>query len=184
MTGGYSCNGRVCGLQQEEKPWSGERNQIPSFRICPCCGVEAGVGDEGIWNVVDRRREWLEGGLEWFNPSERPENWDVDHQLSQIPPDYRFSRLIETEQEFRQLYNNGGVELLRRARIESSVWISVLEDDFERFGPLAAEANSLSTPVESVLLESDNEDVFRRLRQRSDLDLRPKAKQRIEEVLD
>lgn len=177
----YSYNCRVCGLKQEEKPWSGDRGDIPSYRICACCGVEFGVGDEGIGNVVERRREWLEGGVEWRKPEERPDEWKLDDQLSRIPPAYRFSRIIESKEEFRELYERDELGVLKRARIDSSVWLDLLDDDFETFAPLAAKATSLLRPVEKVLLESANEEVLRILNERDDLYLRGKVKDRLAE---
>lgn len=82
----YSC--RVCGLLQRDPPW-GLDGHTPSFDICPCCGVEFGYEDCGKDSVVRYRRSWLASGPIGWEPKVKPESWDLDEQLAQIPEGYR-----------------------------------------------------------------------------------------------
>lgn len=84
----YKNNCRVCGLGQGEEPW--EDGKYPTYAICSCCGVEFGYGDEDKKACVFFRKFWLkEKNGEWAYPKEKPENWSLDKQLKQIPPEFR-----------------------------------------------------------------------------------------------
>jgi hypothetical protein len=78
---------RVCGLQQDQ-PW-GEDGETPSFSICPCCGVEFGYEDSLPEGVRAFRKEWLGAGAPWFRPTSKPENWNLEAQMRNIPTKFR-----------------------------------------------------------------------------------------------
>src|ERR1022692_571166 len=64
--------------------WYGE----PSYEVCPCCGFEFGNDDNpGTSSPISfeqYRQKWSEGGFQWFDPSRRPEDWDLQHQLMAV----------------------------------------------------------------------------------------------------
>jgi len=50
---------RICGyFDKDLMPW-GEDGDIPSFEICPCCGVEFGYEDVQIDSIVRYRKKWM-----------------------------------------------------------------------------------------------------------------------------
>ncbi len=75
---------RICGLYIEESPW-GQDGLSPTYEICPCCGVEFGNEDYTIESVKSYRREWMNKGSNWFEPIEKPKNWNIEEQLKNIP---------------------------------------------------------------------------------------------------
>lgn len=79
---------RVCGLDHGYPKW-GDDGRCPDFEICGCCGTEAGYEDYTIQSALLARKRWLEGGARWFDPRARPESWDLDTQMAQIPPVFR-----------------------------------------------------------------------------------------------
>ncbi|RDV37850.1 hypothetical protein DV096_12105 [Bradymonadaceae bacterium TMQ3] len=56
-----------------------------SFEICPCCGTEFGYEDCTLKATRINRARWLEKGAPWFEVEKRPDDWDVNEQLSKIP---------------------------------------------------------------------------------------------------
>jgi hypothetical protein len=78
---------RICGLLQET-PW-GEDGKTPSFDICACCGVEFGYEDSSLKAIYAYRQKWLDTGAKWYLLEFLPENWDLDEQLKNIPPQFR-----------------------------------------------------------------------------------------------
>jgi len=78
---------RICGLAQARAPW-GEDGKTPTFEICDCCGVEFGYEDATSKGVREYRKRWLDHGAEWWEPTRRPENWDLSEQLRQVPGDF------------------------------------------------------------------------------------------------
>ena len=81
----YVC--RVCGLRQEEPPW-GEDGKSPSYEYCDCCEVEFGYGDASLIGIRRHRTRWLLNNANWFDVNAKPENWDLEKQLQQIPAEY------------------------------------------------------------------------------------------------
>ena len=79
---------RVCGLLYDFKPW-GEDGRSPTFYICGCCGVEFGYEDTMAVAARKNRQKWIESGAEWFRPTECPPDWDLEEQLTHIPPKFR-----------------------------------------------------------------------------------------------
>jgi hypothetical protein len=83
---GYAC--RVCGLLQPGKPW-GDDGKSPTYDICVCCGVEFGLGDENLSGVHFYRNWWINKGRPWRLPHRKPENWDWEVQLQNVPEPFR-----------------------------------------------------------------------------------------------
>jgi hypothetical protein len=80
-------NCRVCGLYIDDLPW-GEDGNCPTYEICSCCGVEFGNEDYTIEATKQYRAKWINKGMNWFEPSEKPENWDKDEQFKNIPQEF------------------------------------------------------------------------------------------------
>tara|TARA_R110002124_G_scaffold278588_1_gene450669 strand:- start:1725 stop:1991 length:267 start_codon:yes stop_codon:yes gene_type:complete len=79
---------RVCGYLSDTAPW-GEDGKCPTYEICPCCGVEYGYEDSAVAGVKQYRQEWMASGAKWQDAKARPENWSLEDQLKQVPPDFR-----------------------------------------------------------------------------------------------
>ena len=79
---------RVCGLTQLEPPW-GNDGKSPNFEICYCCGVEFGYEDRTFNSINNYRKKWLEKGSPWFYSKEKPENWNLQDQLGNIPDNFK-----------------------------------------------------------------------------------------------
>lgn len=56
---------RVCGLEQPY-PQYGESGRVPTFEICPCCGVDFGYEDATIAGTVRFRNAWMAEGRSGF----------------------------------------------------------------------------------------------------------------------
>ena len=78
----YKC--RVCGLRQDGLPW-GEDGKTPSFNVCSCCGTEFGYEDATLKAIRLQRERWLSTSAKWFNPKDKPQDWNLDEQLKEIP---------------------------------------------------------------------------------------------------
>jgi hypothetical protein len=74
---------RVCGLDEGEDRWTGPDGA--QYIICPCCGAESGVEDIRLDWVRTYRARWINEGCIWRFPEERPEEWQLDRQISQVP---------------------------------------------------------------------------------------------------
>lgn len=72
---GDSC--RVCGFDVG----GGWADGSPLYAICPCCGAESGVDDHPTRLALGYLIEWVEAGTPWFDPSERPDGWNLRQQL-------------------------------------------------------------------------------------------------------
>ena len=82
----YYC--RICGLYNETPPW-GLSGEIPNYEYCPCCGVEFGNQDYTLESIRRYRSGWLKKGALWDEPKEKPEGWDLNQQMENIPKEYR-----------------------------------------------------------------------------------------------
>jgi len=69
-------------------PW-GETGEDPTWDICSCCGVEWGDGDFTLEETRTLRAKWIAKGANWFDPKEKPESWNLEQQLEQIPAQFR-----------------------------------------------------------------------------------------------
>lgn len=82
MSKKYICH--VCGYNGLiEAPWS-ENGKVPSHNICDCCGVEFGYEDCNEGAILRYRENWINGGCEWFDESQKPINWNLEQQLTNI----------------------------------------------------------------------------------------------------
>lgn len=79
---------RVCGLYSEEKPW-GEDGKSPAYLICQCCGVESGYEDYTLESTIEYREQWIANGAKWFDLKRKPENWNLEEQMRNIPDEYK-----------------------------------------------------------------------------------------------
>lgn len=86
----YCC--RVCGYRLPFYTW-GRDNKSPTFELCPCCGVQFGVMDETPLLASQERQRWLSEGMPWFQKDQKPENWQPEEQLAQIPSEFNFKKL-------------------------------------------------------------------------------------------
>ncbi|EHU3239619.1 hypothetical protein ACX0AN_002094 [Acinetobacter baumannii] len=82
----FAC--RVCGLIQDEEPW-GENGENPNFAICGCCGTEFGYEDCTRESVKANRKRWLVAGANWWALKEKPQDWDIEKQLQNIPASFK-----------------------------------------------------------------------------------------------
>lgn len=53
--------------------------------ICVCCGSHFGLDDKILKHVRARRQRWLNAGAEWIISEEKPEDWNLEEQLANIP---------------------------------------------------------------------------------------------------
>lgn len=76
----------VCGYPGLAEPPYNEDGG-GSFEICPSCGFEFGFDDqsEGISHDEYRAR-WLADGAPWFDPEQKPEDWNLQAQLANLDP--------------------------------------------------------------------------------------------------
>jgi hypothetical protein len=79
---------RVCGLYNDTPPW-GLAGDIPTYEICPCCGVEFGNEDYTLNSIKKYREHWLNSGASWAEPKEKPKQWDLVLQMHNIPEEFR-----------------------------------------------------------------------------------------------
>ena len=56
---------------------------------CDCCGFMYGLDDRNPKYVRLSRQEWLKTGAKWFRLEERPDDWDLEEQLANIPEAWR-----------------------------------------------------------------------------------------------
>jgi len=82
---------RICGfLYDDYYPW-GENGNTPDYEMCACCGGEFGFDDDihacGK-PIQEYRSKWIDEGANFYNPSKRPENWNLEVQLGNIPEEF------------------------------------------------------------------------------------------------
>lgn len=73
----------VCGYPNLDEQ-SMDENGRPSFDICDCCGIEFGYEDCTATSIAEFRDKWIKSGGQWFCENEKPDNWDIKEQLSNI----------------------------------------------------------------------------------------------------
>jgi hypothetical protein len=59
----------------------GKNGDCPTYEICPCCGVEFGNEDYTLNSIRIYRENWIKSGSSWFDPKEKPNNWNLHEQL-------------------------------------------------------------------------------------------------------
>ena len=80
----YPC--RVCGYDWGSPVWE---EGIPTYDICPSCGVEAGNQDELLADVREYRQTWLKKGAIWHSRRRQvPKDWNPQEQMKNIPPEW------------------------------------------------------------------------------------------------
>lgn len=78
----YICH--VCGFDGLKEPVSNKQNE-PSYEICPCCGFEFGFDDAiGKDRYENFRINWIKSGANWFMPKLKPDNWQLKEQLKNL----------------------------------------------------------------------------------------------------
>ena len=88
MLNNSQCYCRICGLLCDTNQW-GNEEELPSYDICDCCGVEFGYEDYTLDSIRKYRNNWLKNGAKWFNPKAKPDNWSLREQMNNIPVEYR-----------------------------------------------------------------------------------------------
>jgi len=66
----------------------GESGDLPTFDICDCCGAEWGYEDCQPRAAKNYRQQWLSNGAKWFQPKDKPADWDLEVQLLDVPSAY------------------------------------------------------------------------------------------------
>ncbi len=74
----------ICGYDKLDEPPYGENGE-PSFEICPCCGFEYGYDDfDQHYTFESYRANWLKKGAKWVDKDLKPNDWDLEKQLTNI----------------------------------------------------------------------------------------------------
>lgn len=73
----YTC--LVCGFDGLKES-AYDKNEAPSYEVCPCCGFEPGFDSE----YEAYRQTWIKNGAKWFIPDKKPGNWDLYKQLKNL----------------------------------------------------------------------------------------------------
>jgi len=79
---------RVCGCYSEDFPW-GEDGRSPTYHICPCCGVQFGKEDISLESIKKYRDEWITKGGIWFVKNKKPDGWNMEIQMKNIPEKFK-----------------------------------------------------------------------------------------------
>ena len=75
---------RVCGYESGDRPW-GDDGHLPSFDMCPCCGVEWGYEDNGLFSTERYRNLWIEKGAPWFSRHIQSDSLSFDERMRRSP---------------------------------------------------------------------------------------------------
>ncbi len=70
----------------------------PSYDVCSCCGFEFGFDDNPEGDLPgssfgDYLYEWISQGMIWFDPKEKPPNFDLATQLDRIGKTYFIKKI-------------------------------------------------------------------------------------------
>lgn len=82
----YIC--RICWYEDYEPFWL--ETGWPSWQICVCCWSESWYYDTLDNAIKNNRKKWIEWWCKWFDPKEKPENWDIEEQMKNIPEKYLY----------------------------------------------------------------------------------------------
>jgi hypothetical protein len=81
---------RICGYDDGSIRWKLENDKLyPNYLICECCEAESGYEDCLIGAIRKNRELWLNNGAQWKYAKSKPDNWDLEKQLAQIPEKYK-----------------------------------------------------------------------------------------------
>jgi hypothetical protein len=79
---------RICGFCYDGYyPW-GPDNKTPTYDICECCGGEFGFDDYTLDDIRSYRKKWVSEGAKFYVSLHRPEHWNFEEQLKNVPKDY------------------------------------------------------------------------------------------------
>ena len=67
-----------CGYALKEDPYP---EGIPAYSVCDCCGMQSGRDDNTKASMLRYRDQWIANGAQWFNPQEKPNDWNLQLQL-------------------------------------------------------------------------------------------------------
>ena len=82
----YVC--RVCGFLHDTPIWN-DFGQSLLDESCICCGVYWGVDDTSLDEIRQYRMYWLANGAKWKWPLVKPDDWELEEQLTNIPRPFR-----------------------------------------------------------------------------------------------
>ncbi|MEM5014490.1 hypothetical protein [Niallia taxi] len=84
----YVCS--VCGFARLRGPLYNKDGLPDISLICGCCGFHPGYDDDELgYSFETYRDEWIQNGMEWLREEEKPPNWDLNKQLSNINVSYK-----------------------------------------------------------------------------------------------
>jgi len=84
----YVCS--VCGFDRLRGPLYNKDGLPDISLICACCGFHPGYDDDELgYSFETYRNEWIQSGMEWLREEEKPTNWDLNKQLSNINVSYK-----------------------------------------------------------------------------------------------
>ena len=83
----FAC--RVCGFLYDEKPW-GESGFLRLTIFASAVERNFGYTDVTVDDVIGYRKYWMGRGSTWFRAKiHRPENWNFEEQLKNVPLEFR-----------------------------------------------------------------------------------------------
>ncbi len=84
----YTC--RICGYLHDIPVWNDFGDMIlKENNECPCCGAHWGRDDLTLEDIRAWRARWLNKGAKWLWPAIQPDDWELEHQLVNIPKAFR-----------------------------------------------------------------------------------------------
>lgn len=78
----------MCGYLYDVPIWN-DFGEALLDESCPCCGVQWGVQDVTLEQIRTYRKQWLDNGALWVWPAIQPDDWELEHQLVNIPKAFR-----------------------------------------------------------------------------------------------
>ena len=74
--------------KDDDLPWW-EDGKSPTFSFCYCCWVEFWYQDSTLKWIKLYRQNWIDDWFKWFLKREKPNNWDSQEQMKNIPNEYQ-----------------------------------------------------------------------------------------------